>query len=56
MGYFRELASQRPDVYLSSVAMTLDNLGNVLNDLRRPEESLASYREALDIRRALAKQ
>ncbi|RMI04776.1 MAG: hypothetical protein D6681_09125, partial [Calditrichaeota bacterium] len=35
----RALASERPEVYRADVAMTLNNLGNVLSHLRRLEEA-----------------
>jgi CHAT domain-containing protein/Flp pilus assembly protein TadD len=43
-----------PQVYEPDVAMTLNNLGNVLSDLRRLEEAEGAYREALGIYRRLA--
>ncbi|MDX2035342.1 MAG: CHAT domain-containing tetratricopeptide repeat protein [Isosphaeraceae bacterium] len=54
LGIRRALAESRPEVYLSDVAMTLNNLGNVLRGLNRLEDSESAYTEALGIRRALA--
>jgi Flp pilus assembly protein TadD len=45
-----------PQVYEPDVAMTLNNLGNVLSELRRLEEAEGAYREALGIRRRLAEE
>jgi CHAT domain-containing protein len=48
------LAQQQPQVYAPDVAMTLTNLGVALSDLRRLEEAVAAYEEALGIHRQLA--
>jgi nephrocystin-3 len=51
---YRRLADKEPQVYEPYVAMTLNNLGNVLDNLRRFEEAEGAYREALGIYRRLA--
>jgi len=56
LGIYRRLAKQQPQVYEPYLAGTLNNLGNVLSDLRRLEEAEGAYREALEIRRRLAEQ
>jgi tetratricopeptide (TPR) repeat protein len=43
-------------VYEADVAMTLDNLGNALQGLRRFEEAVQAYEEGLGIYRRLAQQ
>ncbi|MFN3422527.1 MAG: tetratricopeptide repeat protein, partial [Armatimonadota bacterium] len=52
---YRRLAKAEPQVYEPYLAMTLNNLGYVLYNLRRFEEAEEAYREALEIRRRLAK-
>ena len=56
LGIRRELAEQRPDVYRPNVALTLNNLGNVLRNLNQLEAARQAYEEALGIRRELAEQ
>jgi len=52
----RQLAKDNPAVYLPDVAMTLNNLGNLVSDdTQRRAEAETLYKEALDIRRQLAK-
>ncbi len=51
---YRELAQSRPNVYRPNLATTLNNIGNVLRDLRAFEDARAIYTEALLIRRELA--
>jgi tetratricopeptide (TPR) repeat protein len=50
------LAAAQPAVYAPDLARTLTNLGNALYQLRRLEEAVAAYEEALGIRRRLAQQ
>ncbi|MCI0487417.1 MAG: tetratricopeptide repeat protein [Blastocatellia bacterium] len=45
----RKLAQLQPQVYEPYVAGTLNNLGNVLRDLRRMEEAEEAYREGLEL-------
>ena len=51
---YKRLAEERPDAYLPYVAETLNSLGNLLSELRRPEAARTAYEEALTIRRRLA--
>lgn len=53
---FRRLVEADPDAYLSDVAGTLNNLGNLLAGLGQREEARKSFEEALVIRRALARR
>ncbi|MEO0445819.1 MAG: tetratricopeptide repeat protein, partial [Verrucomicrobiota bacterium] len=46
---YRELARKRPEVYEPDVAMTLNNLGNVLSDLSELERSREAYEEAVHL-------
>ena len=53
---YRQLVKDNPTVYLPDVAMTLQNLGNlVAADSQRRKEAENLYKEALSIRRQLAK-
>ena len=52
----RELALQNPEAYKPDVAMTLNNLGNLLSVTNDLKQAQAHYEEALEIRRELAKQ
>ena len=52
----RQLAAQRPDAFLSGLAMSLNNLGAMLSHLGRREEALEAAAEALRIYRRLAAQ
>jgi len=52
----RELARARPAAFTPNLAMSLNNLANVLSDLGRCEEALTAAQEAVDIRRALARR
>ena len=51
----RELAETNRDAYIGDMAMTLNNLGNLHDDLTRYDEAEKEYLEALEIRRKLAK-
>lgn len=51
---YRELAKADPEPYLPSVAMTLNNLGNLYRATQRRKEAEEAYREALSTRRELA--
>jgi len=56
LGIRRELAKANPQVYLPDVAMTLNNLGNLVQaDSGRRSEAEKLYQEALKIYRELAK-
>ncbi len=50
----RSLAEHDPETYTPAVAMTLNNLGNLLCDTNEFEQSQTYYEEALQIRRSLA--
>jgi tetratricopeptide (TPR) repeat protein len=50
----RSLAAARPEIFISELARSLNNLGFVLSTLGRSEEALAALQEATDIRRKLA--
>ncbi len=54
LAIYRALTQSRPDVYRPDVAMTLNNLGIALHDLRDLEDARATFIEALRIRRELA--
>ena len=47
LGLYRDLAAGQPQVYRADVASTLNNLGNVLRDLRDLGAARAAYGEAL---------
>lgn len=51
---YRELASKRPDVFLSELATSLNNLGNMQSGLGQLEDALAATEEAVEILRELA--
>ena len=51
---FRELAETTPSTYLSSVAMTLNNLAVLYSETQRLKEAEDAYQEVLSIRRPLA--
>ena len=53
---YRELATQRPDVYRPDLAMSLSNLANMLSGLGQREPALRAAQQAVDIRRELAAQ
>jgi tetratricopeptide (TPR) repeat protein len=53
---FRELAQKNSDIYLPSVAQTLNNLGYLDRARNRVEEARNEYAEALDIYETLAKK
>jgi CHAT domain-containing protein/tetratricopeptide (TPR) repeat protein len=48
-GYAGGWHAQQPEVYAPDVAMTLNNLGAALQELRRYEAAVAAYQEALEI-------
>ncbi|MBQ9349250.1 MAG: tetratricopeptide repeat protein, partial [Oscillibacter sp.] len=50
----RRLAEANPAAYEPDVALTCNNLGNLLSDTNRMEEAERYYTEALEIRRRLA--
>ncbi len=52
---YRTLAKQYPDVYLPSVAATLNNLGMLYNESKRTSEAEKAFREAVDILRSQGK-
>ena len=52
----RELAKQNPEAYNPDMAMTLNNLGNLLSNTNHLKQAQAYYEEALEIYRELAKQ
>jgi tetratricopeptide (TPR) repeat protein len=52
----RQLAEERPDVFLPHLATSLNNLSIGLGDLGRNEEALANAEEAVRIRRKLAEK
>ena len=51
---YRELAASQPEVCRPDVAMTLNNLGNVLRELRELETARQVHAEALEVYRELA--
>ena len=51
----RQLARDRPAVFLPDLATALNNQALRLGDLGRPEEALAAIEEAVTIRRQLAR-
>ncbi|MET3133897.1 tetratricopeptide (TPR) repeat protein [Oxalobacteraceae bacterium GrIS 1.11] len=53
---YRELAGQRPDVFLPKLAMSLNNLANMLSALGRREPALLAAQEAVELYRELAGQ
>jgi tetratricopeptide (TPR) repeat protein len=54
--WYRQLAKERPDAFLSSLAGSLNNLGAGLSELGRREEALAAAQEAVEIQRQLVEQ
>ena len=50
----RELAAARPDAFRPDLAMSLNNLANMLSDLGRREDALAAVEEAVALYRELA--
>ena len=52
---YRQLARDNPAAFRPDVAMTCNNLGNLLYSTNRMEEAETFYREALDSYRALAR-
>jgi tetratricopeptide (TPR) repeat protein len=50
---FRELAARFPNVYLTDLAMTLNNLSTFLGEVGKRQEALATAQEAVAIRRGL---
>jgi tetratricopeptide (TPR) repeat protein len=52
----RELAAQRPDVFLPGLAMSLNNLANMLSELGQREPALGAAQEAAELYRELAEQ
>ena len=56
LGIYRELAKKHPEAFLPDVAMSLNNLGNILSELGKRKEALAMAKEALGIYRELAKK
>jgi tetratricopeptide (TPR) repeat protein len=51
---YRALAAARPDAFTADLAMSLNNLANVLSELGRREDALAAAEDAVRLRRALA--
>ncbi len=51
---YRRLAADRPDAFLSMLAMSLNHLSARLSDLGRREDALAAAQEAAEIRRRLS--
>jgi len=51
---YRRLVGENPKAYLPDMAMTANNLGNLLSTLREREAAKALYEEALEIYRRLA--
>ncbi|MDG4773611.1 tetratricopeptide repeat protein [Solwaraspora sp. WMMD792] len=52
--YYRQLAAKNPGIYLSDLAMSLNNWSNRLAGVGRWEEGLAAIEEAITIYRRLA--
>ena len=50
----RQLAAAQPDAFLPDLAMSLNNLANLLSDVGQRSDALAAIREAVEIRRQLA--
>ncbi len=48
------LAAARPDAFIPDLAMSLNNLANMLSDLGRREEALKAAEEAVGLYRPLA--
>jgi predicted ATPase len=46
----RKLAESNPEEYLPDVAMTLNNMGNLHDDMGHPDEAMGCYQEAIGIR------
>lgn len=55
LGQYRQLAVTDPGTYRPAIASTLNNLGLLYSKAGRNAEAESAYREALDIRRELAK-
>uniref|UniRef100_UPI0026E94A39 tetratricopeptide repeat protein n=1 Tax=Porphyromonas gulae TaxID=111105 RepID=UPI0026E94A39 len=53
---YKELAKKNPEAYNLDLAMTLNNLANVLSNNNEIKQAKDCYQEALDIYRALAKK
>ena len=53
---YRRLAQENPAVYEPDLAMSCNNLANLLGNLNQKEEAEQLYREALEIRRQLAQE
>jgi tetratricopeptide (TPR) repeat protein len=51
---YRKLSAQQPDAFQPSLAMSLNDLASVLNDLGRREAALAAAREAAALYRELS--
>lgn len=51
---FRDLAEQRPDIFVHRLASALHNLGALYSDQRRWEKARKATQEAVDLRRKLA--
>ncbi|MEZ4632168.1 MAG: tetratricopeptide repeat protein [Deinococcales bacterium] len=51
---YRNLAEKDPDAFLPDLAMSLNNLGNMLRDVGEREGALTATQEAVAIRRQLA--
>jgi tetratricopeptide (TPR) repeat protein len=50
---FRQLAEARPDVFLPTLAASVNNMGNRLSDMGRREEALEASKQAVGIYRRL---
>ena len=50
----RALTAARPDAFTPDLAVSLNNLANMLSDLGRREEALTAAEEAVRLRRTLA--
>ena len=53
---YRELATQRPDVFRPNLAVSLNNLAKMLSDLGQREPAWLAAQEAVDLYRELAAQ
>jgi len=56
LGHYRALAEREPEGFTPDVAMTLNNLGNVLRDMGDRSGAKGAYEEALGHYRALAER
>ena len=56
MKIHRELAEKNPDAYLPDLAISCNNLANLLSDIGSFKEAEELYQEALKIRRNLAEE